>query len=615
MNDIIEIIPTKKKSFGKTKVPGSKSYSNRNILLAALANGESILTNVLESDDTKAMISALKILGVKITKKNATLKIYGTGGKFKQPTKPLYVENAGTALRFLTAALSTQKFPCIITGNKRMQQRPIQDLIDALKKLGVQISTQKNNGCPPVILKGSGIKKYSTSVNGDISSQYLSALLMSAPYAEKPLTIKVNGKLTSLPYIQMTLQSMKDFGITVMNDKNSKNFTINPKKYISKKISIESDASSATYPLALAAIHGAKIVLENLGSKSLQADMQFVDVLKKFGCKIKMSSSKIVVTGPKKLKSLRRIDLNTLPDAAMTVAIVAAFAKGKSKLTNIGNLRVKECDRLHALATELQKIGVEVVEGKNDLTINGAPENLHGAIIETYNDHRMAMCFGVVGSKIANIKITNPQCVSKTYPNFWKDFSKLGIKNRTTYLKPNIILTGMRGTGKSTLGKLLAEKMRWEFIDTDELIERQQNLKISEIIQKNGWKYFRNLEKKTAHLLSKKKRVVISTGGGFFLHSMNTKLMRKIGTVILLESDKKIIAKRISNDTNRPKLSNEKHLLNELKKVWKLRKNMYYNASDIFINTSEHTKILEKDLNKKAEQILETLITYQLIKK
>lgn len=615
MNNIIEIVPTQKKSFGKTKVPGSKSYSNRNLLIAALGSGTSTLTNTLESDDTKAMISALKLLGVKINKKNTTLKIYGTGGNFKQPTKPIYVENAGTAFRFLTAALSTQKFPCIITGNKRMQERPIQDLINALKKLGVEISTEKNNGCPPVILKGSGIKNYTTSINGDISSQYLSALLIALPNAEKPVTIKVNGKLTSLPYIQMTLQSMKDFGVIVKYDKNFKNFSITPRKYISKNISIESDASSATYPLALAAIHGAKIVLENLGSKSLQADMQFVDVLKKFGCKIKMSSSRTEVTGPKKLKPLGTIDLNELPDAAMTVAIVAAFAKGKSKLTNIGNLRVKECDRLHAMATELQKIGVEVAEGKNDLTINGSPENLHGAIIETYSDHRMAMCFGVVGSKVANIKITNPECVSKTYPDFWKDFSKLGIKNRSIHFKPNIILSGMRGSGKSVIGKNLAKLLKWEFIDTDKLIEDSENKKIADIIKEHGWKYFRNLEKQTAQSLSKKKRVVISTGGGFFLNSMNIKLMRKIGTVILLECDEKIMAERIADDVNRPKFSKEKHLVDELKKVWKLRRNIYYNACDISMNTSEQTTVAEKDLNKKTEQILETLTTYKLIKR
>lgn len=615
MNNIIKIVPIQKKSFGKTKVPGSKSYTNRNLLLAALSNNTSTLSNVLKSDDTKAMIQALRSLGVKILKKNSTLKIYGADGKFKQPSKPIYVENAGTTLRFLTAALSTQEFPCVITGNNRMQERPIQDLIDALKKLGVEIYSEKKNGCPPVILKGSGIKNYQTTVNGDISSQYLSALLIASPCAKKTITIKVKGKLTSLPYIQMTLQSMKNFGVEVKHDKNFKTFTINQQKYISNNISIESDASSATYPLALAAIHGAKIVLENLGSKSLQADIQFLNVLKKFGCKVKMTSTRIEVTGPKKLRPLGTIDLNKLPDAAMTVAIVSAFAKGKSKLTNIGNLRVKECDRLHALALELKKIGVAVEEGKNNLTIHGSPENLHGAIIETYNDHRMAMCFGVVGSKIANIKITNPQCVSKTYPNFWKDLSKLGVKNKPIKSKQNIILAGLRGTGKSTLGKSLAKKLHWDFIDTDILIEQQTNQKIAQIIEHKGWDYFRRLENTIAKSLSSKKRVVISTGGGFFTNSANTKLMRKIGVILLLTSNKKVIVQRIGHDSNRPRLTKEKDLEKEIEKIWNKRKNSYFKASDICIDTSEQSKIAQDDLKKKTEQILETLSNSKLLEK
>jgi 3-phosphoshikimate 1-carboxyvinyltransferase len=615
MNNIIEIIPTRKKSFGKAKVPGSKSYTNRNLLLAGLSNGKCILSNALESDDTKAMINALKLLGIKIIKKNTSLEIYGTEGKFKQPNKPIFVENAGTAIRFLTAALSFQKIECVITGNNRMQQRPIQDLIDALKKLGVSISTKKNNGCPPIKLDGSGIETYQTMVNGDISSQYLSALLMAAPCAEKPITITVKGKLTSLPYIRMTLQSMKYFGVDVQHDKNFRSFSISPQKYRKKNCIIESDASSATYPLALAAIHGGQMTLENLGNTSLQADLQFVEVLKKFGCKIQINSSQIKVLGPKKLKPLGTIDLNELPDAAMTVAAVAAFAKGTSKLTNIGNLRVKECDRLNALATELKKIGVTVIEGKNDLTIHGEPENLHGAIIETYDDHRMAMCFGIIGSKVQNIKITNPECVSKTYPNFWKDLSRLGIKNKKMNIKSNIILAGMRGSGKSTLGKYVAKKLHWEFIDTDKLIEEQQKAKIAEIIADKGWKYFRNLEKKIAQTLGKKKRVVISTGGGFFLNPLNSKVMRKNGTIVLLHCDEKIMAQRISKDSNRPRLSKEKDLLKETKKVWEQRKGMYFHASDLCIDTSTHTNMIKKDLEKKAEQIINTLTTNKLLKK
>jgi len=407
-----------------TKVPGSKSYTNRALLLAALSKGTSTIIGAMDSKDTQVMIRALRALGIEIKQTKTGLTIKGAAGTFKKPEKIIDIQNAGTAARSLTAALATQSFNSKLTGDKRMQSRPIQDLTESLTKLGASIQT--NDGCPPVtILKP--IKGGKTTVNGEISSQYLSALLMALPLAEKTSQIKVKGKLTSLPYVEMTLETMRHFGVRVQN-KNFREFIIKPQTYKSVKYDVEGDASSATYPLALAALHGSKTTITNIPGTSLQADMQFLHILQKMGCTINKSKNSVSVKGPKNLKALGEVDLNQLPDAAMTVAILCAFANGTSKLTGLANLRVKECDRLSALTTELKKIGATVQEGKTFLTIKGNPLLQSAAEIETYNDHRMAMCFAIAGSAIGNMKIKNSSCVQKTYPTFWEDLKKWGIK-------------------------------------------------------------------------------------------------------------------------------------------------------------------------------------------
>lgn len=428
---MIEIVPNQTGRTIKTKVPTSKSYTNRALLLAALANGTTLIKNPLTSDDTIIMIEALKSLGVKITKPSANqIKITGTGGKLTKPSKAIYLGNAGTAVRFMTAALASQPFKTTITGDKRMQQRPLTDLISALTKLGSEITSKKDTGCPPITITGPFVKN-KTKVKGNISSQYLSALIMIAPYNTETTEITVTGSLTSQPYVKMTLDIIKTFGVTVKNE-NFKKFIIKPQKYQGTTYQVEGDASSATYPLAIAAINENTCVISNLTKHSKQADLAFLDLLKKMGCKTTKTEESISCTGPKQLKPLGTIDLNTLPDAAMTVAIVCAFAEGKSKLTGLANLRVKESDRLSALATELTKIGAKVKEGKDYIEIDGNPTNLRGNKIKTYNDHRIAMCFAVVGTKVPNIKILNEDCVNKTYPEFWKDLKKWGINTTTS---------------------------------------------------------------------------------------------------------------------------------------------------------------------------------------
>jgi len=573
---MIDIFPAKNLADFGTSIPGSKSYTNRALLLASLAEGKSTLINPLLSDDTKVMITALKQLGVTIKQESSRIKIVGNTGIYKKTNKPLYLGNAGTAVRSLSAIMALQDFQSTITGNERMQQRPIKDLTDALTKLGAKIDT--NNGCPPINILAP-IKDGKTTIKGDISSQYLSALLMAAPLAIEPIVIEIEGELTSLPYVQMTIDIMDKFGVSVEHD-NYSSFRVKPQKYSAIEYQVEADASSATYPLALAAIHGSKVTIENLSAASNQADIQFLDVLEKMGCEVEREEISVTVKGPEKLIPLGTIDLNGLPDAAMTVAILCAFAEGRSELTGLANLRVKETDRLEALANEMQKIGVSIEEKESSLIIDGDPTNLHGAKIETYDDHRMAMCFAVAASKIANVRIRNPGCVSKTYPIFWKDLKKWGVKSHPVEKKKNIVLCGLRGSGKSTIGKLLAKRFGFDFVDTDNLIEQKNRSRIQDIVKEKGWNYFREQEEIVAKELSQVVNTVISTGGGMFTNPENIEQLKKNGYIALLSGPSELLASRIEKDPSRPPLTDQPNMIDEMKQLWQERKHNYFKAAD-----------------------------------
>ncbi|MBI2463885.1 3-phosphoshikimate 1-carboxyvinyltransferase [Candidatus Peregrinibacteria bacterium] len=420
----ISIKPTRLKKFF-IRVPSSKSYTNRALILAALAKGTSILKNVLISDDTLVTIHALKNLGIKITKHGNNLIIKGKKGHFTSAKKALSLENAGTAVRFLTSVLTLTHFKSVITGNKQMLKRPIGDLVDALNQLGANV--QCENGCPPIIIDGCGLVGGKTIIRGDISSQFISALLIAAPYAEKKTTIQITEKITSASYIDTTIDIMDHFGVKIKKILSA-TFIIKPKQtYQASTYAIPADASSLSYFLAIAAIHNAEIIARDI-TFSAQGDFQFLNILKKMGCTYEYKKNTLMFRGPKKLKNLGKIDLNIMPDAAMTTAIVCAFAKGESHLQGLKNLRYKETDRLLALFQELEKIGCHVKKTSDGLIIHGNPDNLHGATIETYKDHRMAMCFAAAATKIPGMVIKNPKCVAKTYPLFWKDLESIGVQ-------------------------------------------------------------------------------------------------------------------------------------------------------------------------------------------
>ncbi len=411
-------IRTKKYVQAAVEAPPSKSYTNRALVIASLANGKSLLKNALFSDDTEYMISALKQFGIRIERRNKDIFVHGTGGRLRQPKSQIFVGNAGTAMRFLTALSSLAQGKTAITGDKRMQQRPIKDLVDGMLQLGVKSTT--NSGFPPVEVYGGTLKGGNIKLKGNVSSQYLSAILMCSPYAKEDVSINILGKLTSKPYIDVTIDIMKDFGIPIKNS-GYKRFSVKAgRKYKSRIYKIEGDASNASYFFAAAAITKGKVKVNNINPGTRQGDIKLVELLGKMGCGIRKGKDFIEVHGHS-LKSID-VDMNDMPDVVPTLAVTSLFADSTTNIRNVLNLRVKETDRLRALAIELRKIGAHVKETEDGLEIRR--RRLHKAIIETYNDHRMAMSFAVAGLAISGVRIKNPACVNKSFPGFWKKFGQ-----------------------------------------------------------------------------------------------------------------------------------------------------------------------------------------------
>jgi 3-phosphoshikimate 1-carboxyvinyltransferase len=407
------------------RLPGSKSITNRALLLAALADGESILRDPLHSEDTLYMAQALRDLGVGIAEAaNGDYTVRGAAGQFAAPAKPLFVGNSGTTVRFLTAAacLTPPGTDVVLDGVARMRERPIRDLVGALLTLGVDTECLNGHGCPPVRVRGGGMAGGTCRLRGDISSQFLSALLQVAPYAVSDVQIDIVGELISQPYIDITQAVMHAFGVEMENDAYRRLTVNSGQRYAARDFTIEADASNASYFLAAAAVTGGTVTLENLGSDSIQGDVQFVRVLEEMGCQVTHAPGRITLAGPTQLRALS-VDMEAMPDMAQTLAVVAAFADGPSRINGLASLRVKETDRLQAVARELPKLGVGVEEGRDYWVIRpptSASEGWHGGEIDTYDDHRMAMAFAVATLRIPDVIINEPRCVAKTFPDFWQ---------------------------------------------------------------------------------------------------------------------------------------------------------------------------------------------------
>ncbi|WP_372940910.1 3-phosphoshikimate 1-carboxyvinyltransferase [Shewanella sp.] len=411
---------------GEINIPGSKSISNRALLLATLAKGSTTLTNLLDSDDIRYMLASLKQLGVQysLSDDKTVCVVEGNGGPLSSDTaQHLFLGNAGTAMRPLCAALTLGQGEFTLTGEPRMEERPIGDLVDALRQLGGDVTYLKNDGFPPLTINATGLNGGDVEIAGDLSSQFLTALLMVAPLTRDSVNIKIKGELVSKPYIDITIALMKQFGVEVINHQYQRFEIKSGQQYVSPgKVLVEGDASSASYFLAAGAIQGGEVKVTGVGRLSIQGDVKFADALAQMGADIEWGDDYIIAR--KSPLTAIEMDMNHIPDAAMTIATAALFAKGTTKLTNIYNWRIKETDRLAAMATELRKVGAIVDEGHDYITIT-PPAQLNTADIDTYNDHRMAMCFSMMAFADCGITINDPDCTSKTFPDYFAQFSRL----------------------------------------------------------------------------------------------------------------------------------------------------------------------------------------------
>ncbi|AQG99385.1 3-phosphoshikimate 1-carboxyvinyltransferase [Burkholderia sp. KK1] len=418
---------------GTVRLPGSKSISNRVLLLAALSKGETSITNLLDSDDTRVMLAALGNLGVEVREDGERVIVGGTGGAFPSKSAELFLGNAGTAVRPLTAALAVNGGEYRVHGVPRMHERPIGDLVDGLRQIGASIDYELNDGYPPLRIHPAKIAiDKPIRVRGDVSSQFLTALLMSLPVIEgrtAPVTIEVEGELISKPYIDITIRLMERFGVTVERDGWARFTVAAGASYTSPgAIMVEGDASSASYFLAAGAIGHGPVRVEGVGRASIQGDVGFADALNRMGANVMMGEDWIEVRGVEsddgKLAPID-MDFNLIPDAAMTIAVAALFASGTTTLRNIASWRVKETDRIAAMATELRKVGATVEEGADYLVVTPPAQLTPNAAIDTYDDHRMAMCFSLVSLGQVPVRINDPKCVNKTFPDYFERFATL----------------------------------------------------------------------------------------------------------------------------------------------------------------------------------------------
>ena len=418
-------LPAANRADGLIELPGSKSISNRMLLLAALATDTTEIRELLISDDTFRMLEALEKLGIKHTKFGSKeWRVAGCSGDFPNKNTELFLGNAGTAFRPLTAALALSGGHYTLSGVPRMHERPIKDLVDALRQIGANIEYLENEGFPPLKISPADINvSKPIQIRGNVSSQFLTALLMALPLTKQQATIEVVGELISKPYIEITLNLMARFGVIVQRD-GWQHFTIPANSNYSspKEIFVEGDASSASYFLAAGAIAGC-VAVDGISKDSIQGDVRFADALTLMGAEIE-DEYNMIISSNSKLKAID-LDCNHIPDAAMTLAILALFAEGTTILRNIASWRVKETDRIAAMATELRKVGATVVEGADYIKITPPAQLTPNAVIDTYDDHRMAMCFSLVSLGGVPITINDPKCVAKTFPNYFEEFAKI----------------------------------------------------------------------------------------------------------------------------------------------------------------------------------------------
>lgn len=421
---IYEVKP--KKNFDiEVDIPGSKSVANRALIIAAQAKGKTTLKNMLFSDDTRYMMKALQILGNKVDIDEETKTVIIESNPKKDFGEcELFVGNAGTAMRFLPTYIATGKGSVTLTGIERMKERPIKDLVEALRQLNVDVNYKEKEGYPPIEVNANKLTGKTVIIKGNKSSQYLTSLLLSSTYGENDVTIKIDGDLVSKPYVKITTTMMKAFGVDVENKENKEFVIKKGQEYKGQEYIVEGDCSSASYFFGIAAITNSTIKVNNIKKDAMQGDIKLLEVLEQMGVEVSYGENYVIVKGTGKLKGVS-VDMYNMSDVAQTLAVVAMFAEGKTEIKNVYNMRIKETDRIKAVYNELTKLGAKVTEWEDGFSVEPAKKYNEGIEIDTYDDHRMAMSFSLAGLLIPNTKIKDPGCVSKTFPNYFDEFEKI----------------------------------------------------------------------------------------------------------------------------------------------------------------------------------------------
>lgn len=513
----------------EVQVPGSKSHANRALVCAALTEGITEIRGATACDDVEMMVENLQKLGFRV---EWTDKVCGVitvhGGIPKTEGKAvLDCHNAGTTIRFLTSIAALVPGVWTLTGDKHMQKRPLKDLLDALRQLGVEVESQ--NGCPPVQIRGGCMTKSEVTLKADISSQYLTSLLLAAPCMKEGLTITLTGELTSKGYVDLTAKVMEDFGVKLGSKLNT--FIVQQGHYRTKNVyNVEGDWSAAGAWLVLEALTDSTINIPNLRQDSLQSDK----ALPSYIARLKKNGN---IT----------MDASSVPDQVMNLAVLASYRKGTTQITGVKNLRVKECDRLHVLTTQLQKAGVQITEQDDGVTIIGGELPADGVTLDPHDDHRMAMCFAILGLVRGGVNIKNPECVKKSYPDFFSDLEAISQSH-----KP-VTIVGMRGVGKSIFGKRLATKLKSKHMDSDHLFEDRYG-PIKLFISKQGWDGFRKAEEEII-AESLRPGIVLSLGGGSLTSPKTRKLVKSASVPVWLQAREAELIKRLKNG-KRPPLTN-----------------------------------------------------------
>ena len=581
---VLKVIPIKKPLDAEVAIPGSKSYTNRALLMAALSGNTVRIKNPLISEDTEAMIGCLRELGIACTLEDGLVTVAGGIDLVSDREYNLDANLSGTTIRFISALSALVPGTKTIHGKPRLNERPIYDLVDALRQLGASIEYLDREGYPPIRISSSELSAGVVKMKGEVSSQFLSALLMVAPRIGD-VEIHIEGEQISKPYVDMTIDAMKQCGVTVVNDQYAKYRITAGAKYKMTEYVVEGDVSSASYFAAIAALTGSRITLKNMNPQSVQADMGFLTILAGMGNEITNGENEITIQG----RGVRAVDVDMrgCPDQVQTLAVLSAFVSGITSISGVRSLRVKETERVAALERELAKMGVQAESTPDTLTIHGrAPRP---AVIDTYWDHRMAMAFTVAGTKLEGMEIRNPDVVGKTFPDFWEKLNSIGIKTEISEREPNIVLIGMRGSGKTTIAKMLSTRLQRTSIEIDDEVVKKTGMSIADIFAHHGAEYFRNKESEVVDEMLAKENTIISTGGGTILRPHNIEQLKYNAICFWLRAPVEALVERMESDPSssqqRPTLTDKETPEEETAEVLRQREALYQKAADEVVDT------------------------------